>query len=88
MRSAGRDFSAAGPNTKYICDITYLPVWDGEFLYLATVLGCFSRRMVGWSIADHMHQPGCRRDAPGSCHPWQPHWSRLPLRSWRSVPLA
>lgn len=35
-------------------DITYLPVGDGEFLYLATVLDCFSRRVVGWSIADHM----------------------------------
>ncbi|WP_107494943.1 IS3 family transposase, partial [Streptomyces sp. SM11] len=34
--------------------ITYLPVGDGEFLYLATVIDCFSRRLVGWSIADHM----------------------------------
>lgn len=49
-----RDFSAAAPNTKYMGDITYLPVGDGEFLYLATVLDCFSRRVVGWSIADHM----------------------------------
>jgi len=29
-------------------------VGDGEFLYLATVIACFSRRVVGWSIADHM----------------------------------
>jgi transposase InsO family protein len=49
-----RDFSATAPNTKYMGDITYLPVGDGEFLYLATVLDCFSRRVVGWSIADHM----------------------------------
>jgi transposase InsO family protein len=49
-----RDFSAAAPNAKYMGDITYLPVGDGEFLYLATVLDCFSRRVVGWSIADHM----------------------------------
>ena len=27
---------------------------DGEFLYLATVIDCFSRRLVGWSIAGHM----------------------------------
>jgi transposase InsO family protein len=26
----------------------------GNFLYLATVLDCFSRKIVGWSIADHM----------------------------------
>jgi transposase InsO family protein len=49
-----RDFTASGPNLKYMGDITYLPVGDGEFLYLATVLDCFSRRVVGWSIADHM----------------------------------
>lgn len=49
-----RDFTAPQPNVKYMGDITYLPVGDGEFLYLATVLDCFSRRVVGWSIADHM----------------------------------
>jgi transposase InsO family protein len=50
----GRDFTAAEPGAKYMGDITYLPVGDGEFLYLATVLDCFSRRVVGYSIADHM----------------------------------
>jgi transposase InsO family protein len=49
-----RDFTASAPNTKYVGDITYLPVGDGEFLYLATVVDCFSRRLAGWSIADHM----------------------------------
>ncbi len=50
----GRDFTAGAPNTKYVGDITCLPMGDGEFLYPATVLDCFSRRLVGWSIADHM----------------------------------
>ncbi|WP_373995419.1 IS3 family transposase [Streptomyces spongiicola] len=50
----GRDFTASAPNTKYVGDITYLPVGDGEFLYPATVIDCFSRRLVGWSVADHM----------------------------------
>ncbi len=49
-----RDFTAPAPNLKYMGDVTYLPVGDGEFLYLATVIDCFSRRVVGWSIADHM----------------------------------
>ncbi|AVH54704.1 hypothetical protein C4B68_01460 [Streptomyces dengpaensis] len=39
-----RDFTASAPNTKYVGDITCLPVSDGEFLYLATVIDCFSRR--------------------------------------------
>lgn len=49
-----RDFTATAPNTRYVGDITYLPCGDGEFLYLATVIDCFSRRLAGWSIADHM----------------------------------
>lgn len=49
-----RDFTAAEPGRKYMGDITYLPLAGGEFLYLATVLDCFSRKVVGWSIADHL----------------------------------
>ncbi|WP_085955054.1 IS3 family transposase [Cellulomonas flavigena] len=49
-----RDFTASEPNAKYVGDITYLPCGDDGFLYLATVIDCFSRRLVGWSIADHM----------------------------------
>ncbi|MFJ5535473.1 IS3 family transposase, partial [Streptomyces sp. NPDC093261] len=49
-----RDFTAPEPGVKYMGDITYLPLESGEFLYLATVLDCFSRKVVGWSIADHM----------------------------------
>ncbi|MGI5255558.1 IS3 family transposase [Actinacidiphila glaucinigra] len=49
-----RDFTAPEANLKYMGDVTYLPVGDGEFLYLATVIDCFSRRVAGWSIADHM----------------------------------
>jgi transposase InsO family protein len=50
----GRDFTAPEPNTKYVGDITYLPCGAGQFLYLATVIDCYSRRVVGWSIAEHM----------------------------------
>ena len=35
-------------------DITYLPIADGSNMYLATVLDCCSRRLVGFAIADHM----------------------------------
>lgn len=50
-----RDFTAAEPNTRYVGDITYLPCGPDGFLYLSTVIDCFSRRLVGWSIADDMH---------------------------------
>jgi transposase InsO family protein len=49
-----RDFTAQAPNRRYVGDITYLPVAEGRFLYLATVMDLHSRRLVGWSIADHM----------------------------------
>lgn len=52
-----RDFTAPAPNRKYVGDITYLPHGDGHtsgHLYLATVIDCCSRRLVGWSIAEHM----------------------------------
>ena len=49
-----RDFTADAPNARYVGDITYLPLADGHNLYLATVIDCYSRRLVGWSIADHM----------------------------------
>ncbi|MFD3758082.1 IS3 family transposase [Streptomyces sp. NPDC058622] len=49
-----RDFTAPEPGRKYMGDITYLPLAGGKFLYLATVLDCFSRKIVGWSITDHM----------------------------------
>ncbi|HLT12168.1 MAG TPA: IS3 family transposase [Micromonosporaceae bacterium] len=50
----GRDFTAREPNTKYVGDITYLPLDGGRFLYLATVIDLASRRLAGWAIADHM----------------------------------
>lgn len=49
-----RQFTAEACNQVYIGDITYLPCGEGEFLYLATVIDVHSRRLVGWSIADHM----------------------------------
>ena len=49
-----RDFTAPAPNRRYVGDITYLPLADGQNLYLATVIDCYSRRLAGWAIADHM----------------------------------
>ncbi|MFJ2443276.1 IS3 family transposase [Streptomyces sp. NPDC087658] len=49
-----RDFTATETNTKYVGDITYLPIDAGKFLYLATVIDLASRRLAGWAIADHM----------------------------------
>ncbi|WP_158647601.1 IS3 family transposase [Actinoplanes sp. ATCC 53533] len=50
----GRDFTAKAINQRYVGDITYLPVGERGFLYLATVIDLHSRRLTGWAIADHM----------------------------------
>lgn len=50
----GRDFTATAPNQRYVGDITYLPLQGGGNLYLATVIDCYSRKLVGWAVADHM----------------------------------
>ncbi len=49
----GREFTAHGPNQKWVADFTY--VWTAEgWLYVAAVLDLFSRRVVGWSMSAQM----------------------------------
>ena len=48
-----RDFTASAPGCKLVGDITYIRSWEG-WLYLATVLDCFSKKVVGYAMADHM----------------------------------
>jgi transposase InsO family protein len=48
-----RQFSAARLNAKWVVDITYIPTDEG-WLYLAGVMDLCSRRIVGWSMTDHM----------------------------------
>jgi transposase InsO family protein len=48
-----RDFTAEAPGTKLVGDITYIRTWAG-WLYLATVIDCCTREVIGWSMADHM----------------------------------
>jgi putative transposase len=72
-----RQFRPAAPNVLWVADITYLRTWEG-WLYLAAVQDAFSRRIVGWSMADHMRtelvvdalQMGLarRRPDPGLIH--------------------
>src|SRR5512144_1080505 len=48
----GRDFSAAS-GTKRVSDITYIWTWEG-WLYLATILDCCNKEVIGYAMADHM----------------------------------
>ncbi|HJW28507.1 MAG TPA: IS3 family transposase [Saprospiraceae bacterium] len=46
-----RDFSADRPNRKWVTDITYIDTAEG-WLYLASVMDLFSRKVVGWAMSD------------------------------------
>ena len=48
-----RQFTAQRPNSKWVVDITYIPTDEG-WLYLSGVLDLCSRKIVGWSMQDHM----------------------------------
>lgn len=48
-----RDFTSAAPNEKWVSDITYIRTGEG-WLYVATVVDLYSRRVVGWAMAAHM----------------------------------
>jgi putative transposase len=72
-----RNFRPAAPDRLYVADITQHRTSEG-WLYLAVVLDCFSRRVVGWAMADHIRSELVvdalqmaiwnRRPAPGAIH--------------------
>jgi putative transposase len=72
-----REFHPAAPDRLWVSDITYVRTWEG-WLYLAVILDAFSRRVVGWALADHLRTElatdalqmalANRRPAPGLIH--------------------
>lgn len=50
-----RDFTAGRPNELWVADITYVRAATG-FLYLSVVIDAFSRRVVGWAMANHLRK--------------------------------
>jgi len=53
-----RDFSADAPDELWLTDVTYIATDEG-WLYLCSILDVFSRRLLGWSMADHMRTELC-----------------------------
>jgi transposase InsO family protein len=51
-----RDFGASVPGEKMVGDITYISTWEG-WLYLATVIDCATRKVVGWAMDDNYKTP-------------------------------
>jgi putative transposase len=51
-----RDFTAEAPGVKMVGDITYIPTWEG-WVYLATVIDCYTKAVVGWAMDDNYKTP-------------------------------
>lgn len=51
-----RDFTAEAPGEKMVGDITYIPTWEG-WVYLATVIDCHTKAVVGWAMDDNYKTP-------------------------------
>lgn len=72
-----RNFAPQAPDRLWVADITYIRSWEG-WLYLSFVLDAFSRKVVGWSMANHLRTELVldalsmalynRRPAPGLIH--------------------
>ena len=85
-----RNFSPTAPDRLWCADITYLATWEGT-LYLASVIDCYSRLIVGWAMLSHMRLEliesalamavGRRRPGPGLIH-HSDHGSRRWGTAW------
>jgi putative transposase len=51
-----RDFTAGAPGMKMVGDITYIETWEG-WVYLATVIDCHTKAVVGWAMDDNYKTP-------------------------------
>lgn len=48
-----RNFTAKRPDALWVADLTYAATWGG-FLYVAVVIDAFCRRVVGWTMENHL----------------------------------
>ncbi|MGY4489502.1 transposase InsO family protein [Bradyrhizobium sp. LM3.2] len=79
-----RNFSAAAPNRIWLADITYIET-DQGWLYLATVMDLYSRKIVGWAMGGSFaSRPAANSLADGHFDAAAWCWPHPPLRSRRS----
>jgi putative transposase len=81
-----RNFIAAAPNRIWLADITYVET-DQGWLYLVTVTDLYSRKIVGWAMADHLRaEPPLAAFSDGHCDTAATRRPDSPFRSWRPRP--
>ena len=75
-----RDFTAGAPGEKMVGDITYIPTWQG-WLYLATVIDCHTKEVIGWATDDNYKTPLIEKAIEMAARQLLPRWERdFPLR--------
>jgi transposase InsO family protein len=91
----GRDFAPSAPNQLWVADIKYIPTGAG-WLYLAAVVDCFSRRVVGWSMRDDLRaelvvdalEMAVARPTARLIHPLRPRQAVRLVALRRSLPRS
>ena len=69
----------SAPNALWAADLTEIATWEGK-LYLAVVIDCFSRRCVGWAMAEHMRAELVVEALEMAV------WQRKPAPAWSTIP--
>ena len=80
-----RNFNPTAPDVTWAGDITYVRTWEG-WLFCATVIDLYSRRVIGWALADHLRASlvGDALEMAVATARWSRRRCDLPLRSWLS----
>ena len=79
-----RDFTAPAPGLKMVGDITYIPTWQG-WLYLATVIDCHTREVVGGAMDDHYRTPLTKRRSSWRCVTTRSSRTRCSIRTGKVI---
>ena len=82
-----RALRLTGPDQLWVADITYIHLQE-EFAYLAVVIDAFSRRVVGWAMADHLQASLAIEALSMALEERRPAWGSLIHHSDRGVQYA
>ena len=82
-----RGLRLSGPDRLWVADITYIRLQE-EFVYLAVILDAFSRRVVGWAMADHLQASLAIDALTMALEERRPAWGSLIHHSDRGVQYA
>jgi putative transposase len=87
VANVARGLRLSGPDQLWVADITYIRLQE-EFAYLAVILDAFSRRVIGWAMADHLRASLAVAALKMALDERRPPWGSLIHHSDRGVQYA